>query len=355
VTDRSRPTLATVAARAEVAPSTASLVFSGSARVAPSTRERVLAAAAELGYAGPDPVARSLRSRRSGVVGAVIGERLAYAFSDPVSVQLLDGVTEVLSPLGVGLLLLPGDADRHGPTLAQLAHVPLDAVVYATCGLEDDPALEHLRRRGVPIVAVDGPRLDDLVFVGIQDRRGTVELTRHLADLGHRRVAVVALPLRLDGTRGPVTPERRARVHFLDVRERALGVEEVLGPVPLWETAANAVEEGERAGRALLDVPAGERPTAVVAQSDILAAGVLRAAETLGLRVPEDVSVAGFDGAELPWLPPVRLTTVVQPTTEKGRVVGRAVTDLVAGRRPDDVVLDVHLSVGTTTGSAPRA
>ncbi|SNS91161.1 transcriptional regulator, LacI family [Geodermatophilus pulveris] len=355
MSDRTRPTLATVAARAEVAPSTASLVFSGSERVAPATRDRVLAAAAELGYAGPDPVARSLRSRRSGVVGAVIGERLTYAFSDPVAVQLLDGVTEVLSPLGVGLLLLPGDADRHGPTLAQLAHVPLDAVVYATCGPEDDPALEHLRRREVPIVAVDGPGGDDVVLVGVPDRRGTAELTRHLADLGHRRVAVVALPLRLDGTRGPVTAERRARVHFRDVRERALGVEDVLGPVPLWETATNAVEEGARAGRVLLDVSAADRPTAVVAQSDILAAGVLRAAESLGLRVPEDVSVAGFDGVDLPWLPPVRLTTVVQPTTEKGRVVGRAVTELLAGRRPADAVLDVHLSVGTTTGPAPRA
>ncbi|SDO44148.1 LacI family DNA-binding transcriptional regulator [Geodermatophilus sp. DSM 45219] len=353
MSDRSRPTLATVAARAAVAPSTASLVFAGSDRVAPATRDRVLAAAADLGYAGPDPVARSLRSRRSGVVGAVIGDRLAHAFSDPVSVQLLDGVTEVLSPLGVGLLLLPGDADRHGPTLAQLAHVPLDAVVYATCGLEDDPALVHLQRRGVPVVAVDGPCVDDVVFVGIPDRRGTAELAGHLADLGHRRVAVVTLPLRLDGTRGLVGAARRAGTHHRTVRERTLGVEDTFGPVPAWETAANAVEEGERAGRQLLDVPAGGRPTAVVAQSDVLAAGVLRAADSLGLRVPEDVSVAGFDGAELPWLPPVRLTTVVQPTTEKGRVVGRAVTDLVAGRRPDDVVLDVHLSVGTTTGPPP--
>ncbi|SFP91506.1 transcriptional regulator, LacI family [Geodermatophilus dictyosporus] len=353
MTDRHRPTLATVAARAAVAPSTASLAFSGSSRVAPATRERVLAAAAELGYAGPDPVARSLRSRRSGVVGAMIGERLAYAFTDPVAVQLLDGVTEVLSPLGVGLLLLPGDADRRGPTVGQLAHVPLDAAVYATCGLEDDPALAHLQRRGVPVVAVDGPRVDDVVFVGIPDRRGTADLARHLAGLGHRRVAVVAMPLRLDGTRGPVTADRRARAHYRDVRERLLGVEEVLGPVPAVEGASNSVEEGERAGRALLDVPAPDRPTAVVAQSDLMAAGVLRAAEGLGLRVPEDVSVAGFDGVELPWLAPVRLTTVVQPTTEKGRVVGRAVAELVEGRRPDDVVLDVHLSVGTTTGPAP--
>ena len=82
-----RPTLAGVAARAGVSSSTASLAFSGSPRVTAATRERVLAAAAELGYAGPDPIAASLRRGRSGVIGVFIGERLLYAFRDPVSVQ----------------------------------------------------------------------------------------------------------------------------------------------------------------------------------------------------------------------------------------------------------------------------
>src|SRR3954469_19948983 len=107
-----RPTLAGVAARAGVSSSTASLAFSGSPRVTAAPRERVLAAAAELGYAGPDPIAASLRRGRSGVVGALVGERLLYAFRDPVAVQLLDGITEVLGGHGVGLLLLAGDAGR---------------------------------------------------------------------------------------------------------------------------------------------------------------------------------------------------------------------------------------------------
>lgn len=349
--DTARPTLAAVAARAGVSPSTASLAFSGSPRVVRGTRDRVFAAAEELGYSGPDPVARSLRSKRSGVVGAVVGERLLYAFRDPVAVQLLDGMAEVLGPLRVGLLLLAGDAGRSGPSVEQLAGVPLDAAVFATCGLEDDPSLEHLRRRGVPLVVVEGPIADDLVLVGIEDRRGSAEVARHLRGLGHRRVAVVALPLRLDDTRGRVDAARRARAHYRDVRERLLGVEEVYGPVPVVEAAANAVEEGELAGLAVLS--GADRPTAVIAQSDLLAAGVLRAAAALGLRVPEDVSVAGFDGVDLPWLAPVRLTTVVQPTAEKGRAAGRAVASLLAGRRPDDLVLPVRLRPGTTTARPP--
>jgi DNA-binding LacI/PurR family transcriptional regulator len=347
-----RPTLAGVAARAGVSASTASLAFSGSPRVTQSTRDRVLTAAAELGYAGPDALAASLRRGRSGVIGVFIGERLLYAFRDPVSVQLLDGITEVLGTHGAGLLLLAGDSGR--PPLDQILRMPLDAAIFATCGLEDDPALAALLARGVPVVGVEGPNADGVPLIDIDDRSGIAELARHLKELGHRRVAMVAMPLRLDGTRGDVGPARRAVAHYRDVRHRIEGVEDVFGPVPVLETASNAVTEGELAGRALLDVPATRRPTAVLAQSDILAAGVLSAAAGLGLRVPEDVSVSGFDGADLHWIAPTQLTTVFQPTEEKGRAAAATAMALVAGEPAPDVLLPVELRIGTTTGPAPR-
>ena len=346
-----RPTLAGVAARAGVSPSTASLAFSGSPRVTAATRDRVLAAAAELGYAGPDPLAASLRRGRSGVIGVFIGERLLYAFRDPVSVQLLDGITEVLGAHGAGLLLLAGDSGR--PPLEQILRMPLDAAVFATCGLEDDPALAALQARGVPIVAVEGPDVDGVPLIDIDDRGGIAELGGHLVELGHHRVATVAMPLRLDGTRGVVGPERRARAHYRDVRHRIEGVEDVFGPVPVVETASNAVAEGALAGRTLLDVPPARRPTAVLAQSDILAAGVLTAAAELGLRVPADVSVTGFDGADLHWIAPTLLTTVVQPSEAKGRAAAAAAMALVAGEPAPDVLLPVTLRIGTTSGPPP--
>jgi DNA-binding LacI/PurR family transcriptional regulator len=127
----------------------------------------------------------------------------------------------------------------------------------------------------------------------------------------------------------------------------------VFGPVPVVETASNAVAEGALAARALLDVPAARRPTAVLAQSDILAAGVLSAAAELGLRVPADVSVTGFDGADLHWLAPTVLTTVVQPTEAKGRAAAAAAMALVAGEPAPDVLLPVTLRLGTTSGPPP--
>jgi DNA-binding LacI/PurR family transcriptional regulator len=354
MSEQPRPTLASVAARAGVAPSTASLAFAGSPRVAEATRERVLAAAVELGYAGPDPLAASLRRGRSGVVGVLVRERLLYAFRDPVAVQLMDGISEVLGPHGLGLLLLAGEAG-HPALQRQLARIPLDAAVFATCGLEDDPALQLLRGRGVPLVAVEGPRVSGIPLVDIDDGRGTAELARQLFGLGHREVAVVTLPLRLDGTRGPLTPARRAGAQYANVRGRLDGVLEVFGPVPAYETASNSVDEGARAGRALLDrgPVTTRRPTLIIAQSDILAAGVLQAAAELGLRVPEQLSVAGFDGADLPWLGPAALSTVVQPTEEKGRSAARAVVELLAGHHPDDVLLPVSVRLGSTTGPPP--
>ncbi|WP_216843488.1 LacI family DNA-binding transcriptional regulator [Phytoactinopolyspora alkaliphila] len=347
-----RPTLAAVAARAGVSPSTASLAFSGAGPVAADTRERVLAAARDLGYAGPDPMARSLRQGRSGIVAAVIGERLLYAFRDPVAVGLLDGIAEELSPLDSGLLLISGDASRAGPTPEQVARMPMDVVIFAMCGRDDDALLDHFVERGVPIVAVDGPHRDDVAVLDIDDRGEARSLAQHLARLGHERIGVVALPMLLDGRRGPMDDARRAEIGFSDVRERLRGTEDVFGRVPVIEAATNLIEEGEQAAEHLL--AAATPPTAIVAQSDLLAVGVLRTAESRGLRVPEDLSIVGFDGIETPWIGAHVLTTVEQPIVDKGRTAGRMVAEFLAGSRPADVRLPTTLRVGSTTAPPPR-
>lgn len=345
-----RVTLASVAARAGVSQSTASVAFSGSGPVSAATRERVLAAARELGYLGPDPLASSLRRGRTGIVGAVIGDRLLYAFRDPVAVALLDGLAEALTHVGSGLLLLSGDARHSWPAPEQVARMPVDAVVFATCGGDDDPLLDNLVGRGVPVVAVDGPDRPDVALLDIDDYGGAAELARHVADLGHRRVAVVTLPLLIDGRRGIVDDARRKAVSYADCRLRLVATEDTFGPVVAVETATNLIEEGEYAARVLLDDPS-RRPTAIIAQSDLLATGVIRAAEAVGLRVPDDLTVVGFDGIETPWLGERLVTTVVQPIAEKGRVAGRMVTELLGGTRPANVRLPVHLRIGST--SAP--
>lgn len=348
---QSRPTLADVATSAGVSVSTASLAFSGAGPIAAETRARVLAAAAALGYSGPNPLGRSLRSGRSGIVAVVIGDQLRRSFRDPVSVQVLDGLVGTLGTMGLGVLLVPGGAQPDGMPLADplLASAPMDVAVLIWGARTGDPALEALRQRGVPVVIGEGPAIDGAPLVGIADRAGTEELVRYLVGLGHERIATVTLPF--DGERrcGPVDAERMRALDWTPTRHRLEAFADA-GVVPsvVVETAGSLVEEGRAAGRLVLEGP--DRPTAVVAQSDLLAAGVLLAARELGLRVPQDVSVAGFDGLDLPWLAPDVLTTVAQPLAAKGETLGLAVAGVLAGDEPTAVELPVELRVGTTTG-----
>jgi DNA-binding LacI/PurR family transcriptional regulator len=149
---------------------------------------------------------------------------------------------------------------------------------------------------------------------------------------------------------GPITGADLRGDTQVSSRGRLEGFRDVFGPraEAIQTGDGSSVEGGIIAGRRLLDRPADERPTAVVAQSDVIAAGVILAAEELGLRVPEDLSVTGFDGVELAWLPH-HLTTIDQHGYDKGRALGTLVRRSLAGKRPRGITQPVHLREGTTT------
>lgn len=354
-----RPTLAAVARLAGVAASTASLVFSGAERVADATRERVLAAAAELGYDGPDPRARSLRRGRSGVIGVVLDERLSDAFRDPVNVLTLDGIAEVAGERDVSLMLIrsPRDHQPYGP----LIDAPVDAVILIGCGLRIDPAIAVLRRRRIPVVAIEADDIDGAVPIQLDNREGSRRAAAFLRDLGHQQVTVVALPLDDSGHRGWVSPQDLAHATSFPALERLRGVRGVFPDAPAVVTAGSTVHEGRLAGAALFGprVPLDQRPTAVVAQSDLLAVGVISAALENGLRVPEDVSVVGFDGIRVDdslfHSSPIRsLTTLVQPFVQKGQAAARAALAMIDGEPATAAAFRSQLRIGDTT-AAPRA
>ena len=358
----SRPTLADVARRAGVSVSTASLAFSGAGPIAAATRDRVLAAAAELAYPGPNPLGQQLRRGRSGIVGVVFGDRLRRSFRDPVSIQMLDGLAQTLGVHDVGILLIPSEA---GEVPALVAHAAMDAAVVLLCNGPDDEVVATLARRGIRMVVIEGdlggPEEGASVAgsagiatasVRIDDRRGTERLVRELCALGHERFGVVSLPFGHDRRLGEPDPTRDPRSGYLPTRRRLAGIADAgVAPEIVIETPASLVEHGRSAGIEILSRP--NPPTAIVALSDLLASGVVLAARELGLRVPDDVSVAGFDGLDLPWLAPDVLTTVRQPLAEKGRQAGQAAIALIEGRTVPDVVLPVEYQPGTTT-APPR-
>lgn len=355
-----RPTLTDVARAAGVSVSTASLAFSASGPIADSTRAKVLDAATELGYGGPNPAGRQLRSGRYDIVGVVIGDKLKRSFRDPVSVQVLDGLTSALGEADLGVLLVPGVesyVDGEIGVDPLLTSAGMDVAVLIWGAHTSDPRVEALRKRGIPIVVGEGNEVEGSSLVEIDDHGGVLATIEHLTGLGHERFVTITLPFRMGRREGWVDDARRELVDWTPTRHR---LDAVLGSgvdlVGIYETEASLVENGAAAMRAILErfPDPATRPTAVVAQSDLLAAGAVLTLREAGLRVPEDVSVAGFDGLDLPWFSG-ELTTVIQPLEAKGREMGLAVRALLSDGTVTRTTMPVELRIGTTTGPPPGA
>jgi DNA-binding LacI/PurR family transcriptional regulator len=324
-----RVTLKTIAEAVGVSRTTVSNAYNRPDQLAPELREQILAAARELGYHGPDPAARRLRSGRRDAVGLLFSEGLSYAFTDPATGLLLQGIARAMEDAGLALLVVP---DRGGVR---------EAVVDAFCLYSIEaghPNVAAAQERGVPLVVVDEPRLDGHAFVGVDDRRGTRLAAEHLLALGHRRFALLAAPTR------PVIHRQRL-AGYRDALEAAdIGWD----VVPRFELPASLPEHGLEGGRMAL--AADPPPTALLAGTDQLALGTIEAAREVGLRVPEDLSVVGFDDVPgAAWAQPA-LTTVRQPLFEKGEVAGRLLT---AGAEPREVILPVELVVRQSTARPP--
>jgi DNA-binding LacI/PurR family transcriptional regulator len=343
-------TLKTVAEAAGVSVSTVSNAYNKPEQLSADLRDRILKISRELGYAGPNAAARSLRSARAAAIGLLFTEKLSYAFSDPYSVGMLAGLSEIVERTRTGLLLIPlperalGDTDPQA--LVDSAETARKAVVdgiVAYCVEEDHPALDVLMQRGLPLVK--GWDADDSPCVFIDETCAARLVGEHISRLGHQNVAVV-VDSTPDGPARAVAdtdPGRTARL-------RLKGYRQGLGPdvrVTVVAGGHNAVESGRRAAEFVLDQR--DRPTAILTTGDVLAFGVLAALRQRGLTPGRDISVAGFD--DLPAAEAAGLTTVHQPIAEKGRLLGRMLLD------PDfsetRVVLPTELVVRSTTGPVP--
>jgi DNA-binding LacI/PurR family transcriptional regulator len=351
---RRKPTLATVAEAVGVSRTTVSNAYNRPDQLTPELRERILATARRLGYAGPDPGGRRLRQGRAGAVGVLLTERLSYAFADSAAVAFLEGVAQRCEDAAEALVLIPLPRGEEG------ADVVREAFVDAICvySLPDrHPAVDAALERRLPVVVVDGPLMKTTTFVGVDDRGGAREVAEQLIALGHRRLAVIVPTLKLDGREGRVDEERLRAASYHNDRERLAGVREGLeaAGVPwqevLIEERSNSHEAGAAAARSLLaETP---RPAALVATTDQLALGAVRAAGELGLGVPTDLSVAGFDDIPEASRSQPPLTTVRQPLVGKGTLAGDRLFELLDGSDPPDTVLPVELVVRDSTGPAP--
>jgi DNA-binding LacI/PurR family transcriptional regulator len=349
-----RPTLDTVAQRVGVSRATVSNAYNRPDQLSTALRERIIATAKQLGYAGPDPVARSLATKQAGSVAFMLCDGLSSAFSDPALSIMLDALSATVDSGERSLLLLPG-INGDGPRARSVMRAQTDVVVAYSLP-DDAPALDAVRERGLPLVVVDQPDVPRSARVRVDDLGGAVLAGRHVGELGHRRVGIVALGLSADGARGPVGPQRIGSAHFRVTLDRLAGYLEglaehgiVADEVPVWEAPGNSRESGREGTRWLLGLE--PRPTAVLCMSDELALGAIRGADDLGLSVPAEVSIVGFDDTPAASWGHPPLTTVRQDLVAKGRQAGELALRMLDGARPGrPVTIGVELQVrGSTT------
>lgn len=352
-----RPTLADVAAAAGVSRTTASNAYNRPDQLSARQREKVLAVAAQLGYAGPDPVARSLRTRTAQAVGLIFSSPLSSAFSDPAAVEFLHGVAEACEQRNRSLLLIPA-----GPNLTNtdmVARAGVDGfLVYSMP--DQDPHVDAVLARRQAVVVVDSPTdIAGASFVGIDDRLGFTRMAEHVIGLGHRRIALVSMGAALtDSSEWTDWRAVPGELHAV-FRQRALGLrdamaaldEAVAGAAVLLRTGpVNSYDVGRQVAVELMELD--EPPTAIVCTSDVLAFGVLATLAERGIDVPGQVTVTGFD--DVPDAGQRGLTTVSQPTHQKGYIAAGLLLDAAAGGSSEVQrrVLPTHVVVRATSGPA---
>ncbi|RRS01249.1 LacI family DNA-binding transcriptional regulator [Glycomyces terrestris] len=336
---RGKVTLNDVAARAGVAPSTVSKVLNGRSDVSAATREHVLAVVAETGYAGPRP--RDL-PRRPALV--VVLDFMASPYAGTVLQEILAAATEAGTEL---LLRLAPD----GPVGAETADAWITELQAAgAVGLIElavpvpEPLLAAAGARGLPVAAIDplGAADSRVVTIGSTNWAGARSATDHVIRLGHRRIAWIGGP-----------PHSDPSAERFQGYRAALDAADLPFDRDLVRHDAFTVEAGFANARSLLALD--PRPTAVVAGNDEIAIGVLAAAKELGVDVPGDLSVTGFDGTELAeWTSP-GLTSVEQPLTGMGRMAVETVLGMAKGVKPasQHLHLATTLTVRDSTGPAP--
>ena len=330
-----------VADLAGVSVATASRVMSGSSHpVSHATRARVLSAADQLAFE-PNRLARALVTSRSHTVGVIV-----HDIADPYFGEIVKGLEDELAPHDYRMFVTSSERDPKkelGYVRALQAH-RVDAIVFAASSLTDPEYTKELTAIAIPFTSRGGvmvalsDQVLDVPRVRFDNRTAVREMVRYLADLGHRQIAYIGGPSDLEVS-----------------RIRLAAFQAAIGDLDLPEHIVDGgftVTGGELGMQSLLQQAT---ITGVVAASDLMAIGAMRAILAAGLRVPEDVSVFGLGGIPLAAYGPVPLTTMRVPTYEMGRAGARMLLAALDGDRPSDVVLGGAIVERDSVQAVPMA
>jgi DNA-binding LacI/PurR family transcriptional regulator len=342
--------LSDVAKAAGVSHGTASNAFNRPEIVRDEVRQRIMKVAKELGYAGPDPKGRLLRAGKFNAIGVVVFDALPYFFEDPYARRFMAGIAAACDARGAGLSLVSATNDESAAWTIQSALV--DGFIL-DCMMVGTRLIDLAKARGIPFVALDIAPVEGVDTLNVDDREGARLAARHLVDLGHRRFGVLSLEFDLVGNLGPADASRLTASRFAPTRNRLRGYVETIGGAP--PLVYDTVNDEASAAAGVADIlDADPAVTAFLCMSDVVALAAIRALAARGLRVPEDVSVVGFDDIPEAALSDPPLTTVAQPIAEKAAMA----VDMLYNRPTEagrSILLPLSLAVRGSTAAPPPA
>jgi DNA-binding LacI/PurR family transcriptional regulator len=338
---RSKITIKQVAEASGVAPSTVSNALTGKGYVAPATRSRVVEAAESLGYRASS-LARSLRLQQTWSVGLLLAD-----VSNPFFPAVVRGIEDVLWGKQYNLVLCNTDynKDKEAAYLRHLLDKQLDGLILASTASDSDDVLE-LQARGVPFVMLNRRHVSARThYVGMDNAGGVGAAIEHLLTLGHRRIAFIK------GRADSSAAQERFQGYRAALREAGIRFDPAL-----VAQGDYTIESGHAAAGGFMRL--ARLPTAIVSANDFMAVGAMAQFKERGIRVPDDVSVIGFDDIFVSALPWIELTTVRPQSWQLGASAAELLLEQI-GRRggapPREIVLENELILRATAGPARQA
>jgi len=337
-----RATIKDIAARAGVSKTTVSFALNHPKRISKETYKRIMAIVQELGYF-PNPVARTLTTKRLGALGLLLPQPISEVMNNPYLCDIISGIGEECDRHEISLTMLP---PVRGKIIEAARRAFVDAIVTIGVGPEHE-VVEFMHRLHVPFVTIDGEESEATVNVGIQDEKAAYDLMKYILSLGPERIALIRLKpdAKSQAECSPsVVLEKRLAGFSCALGEAGLSLES--DRVSMLE-AEGSIEGGMVAGFSLLR--SKPRPDAVVAMADIVAMGVYSAAAELGITIPEDLLIAGFDDITIGRYAYPPLTTVRQPSREKGQKAASLALEILNGVRPAHIEFPYSLEIRGST------
>lgn len=339
-----KPTLKSIAQHLGVSTATVSNAFNRPSQLSASLREMILSESRKLGYSGPSMAARSLRTGKTGVIGLLLSDELAYYFTDPVATLFLTGISNTLDEQHVNMLLLPTNEANYRNT--QVHTIPDSFIIY---GRPKDPVvLELITRQQKPVITVDFT-VPDYPSLHVDNENAAYEIAKHAIRSAEDKVLIMGLRLEpstalsLANLNNLYTgDESVSRLRFdgykraLDELNMPLSHQQVWQIHELEEMSLKTMLRGALTDKKRADV--------LLCMSDKIALAALEVARELNISMPEDIRIVGFDG--IPSAEEAGLTTVQQPLLEKGQDAAKMALGLLAY---ESVVMETQLVVRSSS------